>query len=300
MSIGLVTVTYNSADVLPDFLQSVCQQNFKDFQLFVIDNHSTDLTIEVLKKRKQSNFELIINQENVGVAAANNQGIKKALSSGCEYILLINNDTTFEANLLEKLIDASQKYNSSIVAPKIMYYSAKNRIWFAGGFFDRKKAWINYHRGQNELDQGQYLENDVIEYAPTCCTLIHRSVFEDIGLMDEKYFVYFDDTDFFYRVLKHGKHQTRYINDIKFYHKIGSLTKSRVKGKRLKFGDFFVKQMTCNQIYYLKKQKSFYAYLYILFFIIRLQLRFLFSGKYMVNLKTFALIQRAILKGLRL
>ena len=300
MKIGLVTVTYNSADVLPDFLESVCKQSFKDFQLFVIDNHSTDLTIEVFNKLKQSNFELIINQENFGVAAANNQGIKKALHSGCEYILLINNDTTFEANLLEKLMDASQKYSSSIVAPKIMYYSAKNRIWFAGGFFDRKKAWINYHRGQNELDVGQYLDNDVIEYAPTCCAFIQRSVFEDIGLMDEKYFVYFDDTDFFYRVFKHGKHQTRYINDVTFYHKIGSLTKSRVKGKRLKFGDFFVKQMTCNQIYYLKKQKSFYAYLYILFYIIRVQLRFLFSGKYTVNLKTFALIQRAILKGLRL
>ena len=76
---------------------------------------------------------------------------------------------------------------------------------FAGGF-DRKKAWINYHRGQNELDEGQYLDNDLIEYAPTCCALIHRSVFEDIGLMDEKYFVYFDDTDFFFRVFKHGKH----------------------------------------------------------------------------------------------
>lgn len=300
MRIGLVTVTYNSADVLPDFLDSVCKQSFKDFQLFVIDNHSTDLTIEVFNQRKQSNFELIINKENVGVAAANNQGIKKALRSACEYILLINNDTIFEANLLEKLMDASQKYSSSIVAPKIMYYSEKNRIWFAGGFFDRKKAWINYHRGQNELDEGQYIDNDLIEYAPTCCALIHRSVFEDIGLMDEKYFVYFDDTDFFFRVFKHGKHQTRYINDVTFYHKIGSLTKSRVKGKRPKFGDFFVKQMTCNQIYYLKKQKSFYAYLYILFYIIRIQLRFLFSGKYNVNLKTFALIQCAIFKGLRL
>ena len=77
MRIGLVTVTYNSADVLPDFLDSVCKQSFKDFQLFVIDNHSTDLTIEVFNQRKQSNFELIINKENVGVAAANNQGIKK-------------------------------------------------------------------------------------------------------------------------------------------------------------------------------------------------------------------------------
>ena len=118
MRIGLVTVTYNSADVLPDFLDSVCKQSFKDFQLFVIDNHSTDLTIEVFNQRKQSNFELIINKENVGVAAANNQGIKKALHSACEYILLINNDTIFEANLLEKLMDASQKYSSSIVAPK--------------------------------------------------------------------------------------------------------------------------------------------------------------------------------------
>ena len=118
--------------------------------------------------------------------------------------------------------------------------------------------------------------------------------------MDEKYFVYFDDTDFFYRFVKNGKHEARYFNDVQFYHKIGSLTKSRTKEELFKHGDFFVKQMTCNQIYYLRKQKKLFAYLYVLYFILRVQIRFLFSGRYHRNWRTFILIQQSIIKGLRL
>ena len=109
------------------------------------------------------------------------------MSEDCDFVLLINNDTVFEEKLLQKLIDAHHQYGSSIITPKMMYHEPNNVIWYAGGFFDRKKAWLNYHRGQNEVDKGQFQENDVIEYAPTCCAFIHRAVFDDVGLMDEKY-----------------------------------------------------------------------------------------------------------------
>ena len=256
MKIGLVTITFNSADVLPEFLDSVAKQTYQNFFLYVIDNASSDNTIQEFEFRKKQNYQLIPNKNNLGVAAGNNQGIKKALLEDCDFVLLINNDTVFEEKLLQKLVDAYHQYGSSIITPKMMYYESNNVIWYAGGFFDRKKAWLNYHRGQNEVDKGQFQENDIVEYAPTCCALIHRSVFDDVGLMDEKYFVYFDDTDFFYRFVKNGKHEARYFNDVQFYHKIGSLTKSRTKEDLFKYGDFFVKQMTCNQIYYLRKQKK--------------------------------------------
>ncbi len=300
MKIGLVTITFNSADVLPDFLDSVAKQTYQNFCLYVVDNASSDNTIQEYESRKRENYQLIPNTNNLGVAAGNNQGIKKALSEDCDFVLLINNDTVFEEKLLQKLIDAHHQYGSSIITPKMLYHDHKNIIWYAGGFFDRKKAWLNYHRGQNEVDNGQFHENDLIEYAPTCCALIHHTVFDDVGLMDEKYFVYFDDTDFFYRFVKNGKHEARYINNVKFYHKIGSLTNSRRNEERLRYGDFFVKQMTCNQIYYLRKQKKIHAYLYILYFILRVQIRFLFSGKYHRTWRTFILIQQSIVKGLRL
>lgn len=300
MKIGLVTITFNSADVLPEFLDSVAKQTYQNFFLYVIDNASTDNTIQEFEFRKKQNYQLIPNKNNLGVAAGNNQGIKKALLEDCDFVLLINNDTVFEEKLLQKLVDAYHQYGSSIITPKMMYYESNNVIWYAGGFFDRKKAWLNYHRGQNEVDKGQFQENDIVEYAPTCCALIHRSVFDDVGLMDEKYFVYFDDTDFFYRFVKNGKHEARYFNDVQFYHKIGSLTKSRTKEDLFKYGDFFVKQMTCNQIYYLRKQKTLFAYLYILYFILRVQIRFLLSGRYHRSWRTFILIQQSIIKGLRL
>ena len=300
MKIGLVTITFNSAVVLPEFLKSVAKQTYQNFCLYVIDNASYDNTIQVYESRKRENYQLIKNTNNLGVAAGNNQGIKKALSENCDFVLLINNDTVFEERLLQKFIDAHHQYGSSVISPKMLYHKPNNVIWYAGGFFDRKKAWVNYHRGQNEVDNGQFQDNDVIEYAPTCCALIHRAVFDDIGLMDEKYFVYFDDVDFFYRFVKNGEHEARYINDVEFYHKIGSLTKSRTNEERFKYNDFFVRQMTCNQIYYLRKQKTLFAHLYVLYFILRVQLRFFLSGKYYRNWRTFILIQQSIIKGLRL
>jgi hypothetical protein len=298
MKIGIVTVTYNSADVLTEFLECISIQTYKDFQLYVIDNNSQDSTLEVLNGFIEYEYHLIANSENLGVAAGNNQGIKAALDEGCEFVLLINNDTVFESKLIEKLVKAYQKYGSSVITPKMMYYGDDDKIWYAGGFFKKNQGWLNYHRGQGEKDVGQYDFDDLVEYAPTCCTLIQKSVFENVGIMDEKYFVYFDDTDFFYRIVKSGMHEIRYIYNVKFYHKIGSLTKSRTDNFKPKLGDFFVKQMTENQIYYLRKQGSYYSYLYIVFFILRLQLRFLFSGKYNINWKTFKLIQKSILKGI--
>ena len=68
-----------------------------------------------------------------------------------------------------------------------------------------------------------------------------KKVFEDIGMMDEKYFVYFDDTDFLYRVFKDGRHKLYFFSDVKFYHKVGSLTKSVKNKQNNKFrGDFFI------------------------------------------------------------
>jgi GT2 family glycosyltransferase len=181
-----------------------------------------------------------------------------------------------------------------------MYYDDPDVIWFGGGYLKKETAYLNYHEGTGEKDTGQYQDRE-ITYAPTCCALIHSSVFEDIGIMDEKYFVYFDDTDFFYRMLKDGRNKMFYINDVQFYHKVGSSTKSK-NGTRqkFKFGDFVIKYNTRNKVYYFKKQSTLRSHLNIIWFWIRLNLRFLFSGKYTINFKTWKLIQTSFFEGLKL
>lgn len=299
--IGLVTITFNSADVIEGFINSVNEQDYPDYCLYVVDNNSKDDTLKKIDQLANKDRTVVIrNDFNNGVAGGNNQGILQALKDGCEYVVLINNDTEFEKALLHKLWEASQKRNYSIVVPKMLYYSEPDIIWFAGGYLKKSEGYLNHHVGIGEKDSGQYPDREVT-YAPTCCTLIHRSVFEDVGLMDEKYFVYFDDTDFWYRVMKHGKHKMLYINDVTFYHKVGSLTKSK-NGTRsnFKFSNFSIEYKVRNRVYYLRKQNTPLSFLNIIWFWFRMNLRFVFSNKYHVNIKTWKLLQLSFFNGFKL
>ena len=101
--VGLVTITYNSADVLQPFLDSVWNQTHENLTLYVVDNSSTDTTLDILRNDKDSRLVVSKSETNFGVAKANNQGIKKAIDDGCNQILIINNDVEFETTLIEKL-----------------------------------------------------------------------------------------------------------------------------------------------------------------------------------------------------
>ena len=81
----------------------------------------------------------------------------------------------------------------------------------------KAKGYLPLHRGMSQKDEGQYDEVVEVEYAPTCCLLAKKEIFADIGFMDEKYFVYFDDTDFSYRVWKDKRHKMFYVPKTKAF-----------------------------------------------------------------------------------
>ena len=299
--IGLVTITYNSADVIRDFLESTFSQTFQNFIIYIIDNNSQDNTLEILKENTDSRIELVKNKENVGVAKANNQGIELALKDNCTQVLIINNDVEFEKQLFEKMLQVQKDKNCSLVVPKMMYFDNPDDIWYAGSKFIKKKGFLPIHKGIRQKDSTQFDGVYPVEYAPTCCLLVKKEVFQDVGMMDEKYFVYFDDTDFSYRVLKNGKHKLFYFSDTKFYHKVGSLTKSVEKEKKREYrGDFFIKQNTRNHIYFLKKIGGVYAYLFILFLFFKNNIRFIVNPNFRKNFHTWKLINKSYFEGLRM
>ena len=299
--IGLVTITYNSADVIRGFLESTFSQTFQNFIIYIIDNNSQDNTIEILKENTDSRIELVKNKENVGVAKANNQGIELALKDNCTQVLIINNDVEFEKQLFEKMLQIQKDKNCSLVVPKMMYFNNPDYIWYAGSDFIKKKGFIPIHKGIQQKDISQFDGVYPVEYAPTCCLLVKKEVFQDVGMMDEKYFVYFDDTDFSYRVLKDGRHKLFYFSDTKFYHKVGSLTKSVEKEKKREYrGDFFIKQNTRNHIYFLKKIGSIYAYLFILFLFFKNNIKFIINPNFRKNFHTWKLINKSYFEGLRM
>ena len=300
-TIGVVTITYNSAQVIEPFLESMLSQTYSDFMLYIIDNVSSDDTLERISKYTDPRIKVITNNHNVGVAAGNNQGMVLAIKDACPYIMLLNNDVEFEATLFEKLLRAMTERNYSLATCKMMYDSEKDRIWFAGCKWDVKGGYMAPHIGQKEIDTGQYDQIGEVDYAPTCCVLMKKEVVDDIGWMDEKYFAYYDDTDFFYRIFKDGRHKILYYPFVRFYHKVGGLTKSKSgTATKFKFGNFHIRLTTRNKVYYLLKQGTFRSTLILIFFFFRMNLRFLFSGKYHLNYATLKLLNTSYLEGFRM
>ena len=117
---------------------------------------------------------------------------------------------------------------------------------------------------------------------------------------DEKYFVYFDDSDFFFRVKKNKIHKTFYIEDVEFYHKIGSLSKSREKKDKNKYSPFFIEQMTKNHVYFLRKQQTLFSAFLLFYAFVYFMVRFFTSNNYPKNMKTFKLIISSYFNGLKI
>ena len=296
--IGVVTVTYNSDKVLQPFLSDLFAQSFHNFNLYVIDNASEDKTLKILDDLNDNRVNQIRNHSNIGVAAANNIGIKKALEDKCSHILILNNDIEFSNTLFKDMLVSIKKENCSMMTPKIMYHSDKDIIWYAGGGFKKSNGYLPYHTGFNENIKNNNYQSLYVDYASTCCLLIKKDVFETIGYMDEKYFVYFDDTDFLFRVKKEGIHKIYYDSQITLFHKVGSLTKSLTKEfERSYRTHFFLKQNIRNHIYFLRKIGSVYSYLFCLFLFFKNNLRFLFSSRIKKDFSTFLIINKSYFQG---
>ncbi len=221
--IGIVTVTYNSGKVLPDFLRCLFAQTEANFLLFAVDNASTDNTVELLAGCSDTRLRTIVNPDNRGIAEGDNQGIQQALEAGCSSILLLNNDTEFETTLLEQLAHGLETYACDMVCPKMLYFDQPDRIWAAGGLFQPRLGYRTLHYGERELDRGQFDEARAVTFAPACCILVRSELFAKIGLMDPRYFVYSDDADFLYRALQVGA-RLYYLPGIRLLHKVSSLT----------------------------------------------------------------------------
>lgn len=197
-------------------------------EIVVVDNRSNDDSIKKINefrklknlKEKSANsltIKLIENKENLGYAEGNNIGIKYALENGADYICLLNNDTRVSPNFLTELIKAAESDEKiGVVGGKIYFekgyefhkerYKPADRgkvIWYAGGIIDWKNVYAK-HRGVDEVDDGRYETEIETEYVNGCLMLVKKEVFEKAGLLDKKYFAYFEETDFCQKALKSG------------------------------------------------------------------------------------------------
>lgn len=164
-------------------------------EVLVIDNASIDNSLQLIESRFPK-IKIIKNKKNLGFAGGNNVGIRLALKQKAEAVLLLNQDTVAERNFLSPLL----ANGADMVAPIIKFKQKGKWVYDFGGK-------INWWIGKTSHDERAKVKNEKpvkIDYVSGCCMLIKKEVFNKIGLLDEKFFFYFEDTDFCLRAKKAG------------------------------------------------------------------------------------------------
>ena len=167
-----------------------------------------------------NNLILIKNDKNYGFAEGNNIGIRYALQIlNSDYVLLLNNDTIVDKDFLGEMVDLGEvDENIGIVGPKIYYYDDPGTIWCIGGKIDWKLA-RGLHVGTNEVDRGQYNKTEEFDYVSGSAFLVKREVIDKVGLMDKKFFLYFEESDLALRAFQNG-YKSVYAPEAKIWHKV--------------------------------------------------------------------------------
>ena len=285
--IGIVTVTYNSGKVLEQFLESLAAQTHRTFFLYAVDNASKDDSVAQLKAWNDERLRVIRNEVNVGIAEADNQGIRAALAEGCETILFLNNDVEFEPETFAVLVDELDALHCDLLAPKILFED-RIHIWSAGGTFEALKGYHGSHVGEGELDSGQYDTAKRMNNAPGCCILVRREVFDRIGTIDAKFFVYHEDSDFHFRAWRAGLTMF-YTPRARIFHKVSSLTGGSQSA-------FTIRYNARGHVYFMLKNLGVTR---CFFYLPALQVRMFFKLLFRtISWKEFVIRQRAFFEGI--
>lgn len=223
--IVIIILNYNGFEDTKNCLSTLnlLEDKSYKFETVVIDNGSKTEELKNLRtllNKKYSGIKLITNGKNLGFAKGNNVGIKYALDKGADYIFLLNNDTLIEHNFLKNLLVLDKDISSPIV--KFQEFKDKSKLMYDLGGFVNWWTGRTYHLNAYSEELEKYLTKKYIEvdYIAGCSMLIKREVFEKIGLLDEKYFIYFEDVDFCITAKKNG---LEVVVDPKgmIYHKLG-------------------------------------------------------------------------------
>jgi len=185
----IVIVNFNNKR---DILRCLYSLRYERAEIIVVDNKSSDDSIEAIKS-KFKQVKILENEKNIGFAAASNKGIEYALRKKADYVLLLNPDTIVEKNFLSSLL----KKKADIISPVIKFKRQGEWVYDFGGR-------VNFLIGRTTHLEKSVLSKrtNLVDYVSGCCMLIKKEVFEKMGFLDERYFMFFEDVDFCLRAKK--------------------------------------------------------------------------------------------------
>lgn len=234
MKVTIIVLNWNGEKYITPCLRSLRRLAVRPHQVevVVVDNASTDHSVRLIKK-KFPKLKLIQTGENLGYAGGNNVGLQYALDRDSDFIWIVNPDVQVHPQSLLALLGAASTHSDGGIFGSKCYFAKgfefhKSRytpsqlgqvIWYAGGNID----WANLitrHVGINEVDIGQYNQVKKTDFVTGTSFFIRREVLDKVGLIDPKYFLYYEETDLCLRAARQGW-KLYYVPDSTVWHRVG-------------------------------------------------------------------------------
>jgi GT2 family glycosyltransferase len=216
--VSVIIVNYNGLSHLKECLDSLREQTFRDCEVIFVDNASSDGSVGFVKENYPE-VKIIKNQRNLGYGGGNNAGIRESRG---KYIVLLNNDTKADPQWLQKLVEAAQKDETTgMCASKILNYYHPGMIDNTGLLMYRDG--IARGRGRLEKDIGQYDVEEEVFFPSGCACLYRKAMLDEIGPLDEDFFLYVEDVDIGLRGRLAGW-RCVYVPGAVVYHKYSATT----------------------------------------------------------------------------
>jgi len=243
--VSIITVNYNGAEHTLALLDSLQKISYPNIEVFVVDNASSQSPEGISQKYPW--VKLITSKSNLGFAGGNNLALRQATG---KYCLLINNDTEVPVSFLEPLVEKMElDPKCGCVSPKLVYHYAPDTMQYAGSFGFNIYTGRAFARGHKEKDNGQYNIVEATEIAHGAAMMFRTSLLQEIGLMAELYFLYYEEIDYCERI-KNAGYKIWYVGTSKVLHKESMstgkssplktyyLTRNRLLFIRRNFGGF--------------------------------------------------------------
>ncbi|ELZ87910.1 glycosyltransferase family 2 protein [Haloferax volcanii] len=210
-----VILNWNDSERTLFCVESVRDCQYSNLDLIVVDNGSTDNSKQQLESQlRQEN--LIINEENLGFAGGMNCGISEALADGTDYIWILNNDIVIEdSGIVQQLVDVFESNDEvGIVSPLVRKHPMTEQVWFSRGEVNFSNGDVGHSNIDISSINRELLQS---EYVPFCSPLIRSEIFDEIGLISEDYFLYYEDADYCQMVVNEGYRIVTAVNSVIFH-----------------------------------------------------------------------------------
>lgn len=196
--IGIVVCNYNKKEDALACIQSILESKFQDYDIYVVDNASSDGSAEAVEKAYGGQVTLLVNQENLGGSGGFNTGLRAAFEKGYPYLMCVDNDALLDENAIGNLFTFLQEHQEvGIAAAKIYHREAPDYVQQFGQKIDFENFCtdVTYLNAYEDGSMPEYVYTDAVA---ACALMIRRSVVEKIGFMPEENFLYWDDTEWCY------------------------------------------------------------------------------------------------------